>query len=251
VYTADDKYTSGVRLVWTGESPATATVHRVTDPVFGTVNIPIHTAMASMPISNNLIEDSAFDIIGLSSDLMAEAFALGENDAFINGNGVMRPMGILTNVGGDGPAAVNSGTAATLLPDGLISLFGAVPSQYDRNSKWYMNKATEIVIRKMKDLDNNYLWPIWPQVGNFAATPRELLGYPVVRDEFIPDVGANTYPIIFGDLNGYLIVDRVGFAIQRLDELYAETNITLLLARKRVGGQTVEPYRIKAQKCSA
>lgn len=250
-YTSDDKYTSGVRMTWTGESPASATVHRVTDPVFGTVNVPIHTGMASMPISNNLIEDAAFDVIGISSDLLSEAFSLGENESFWNGNGIMRPMGMLTNVDGDGPASVVTGTAATLLPDGLITLQYAIPSQYDRNSKWYMNKATELVIRKMKATDNTYLWPVWPQAGNFAATPRDLLGSPVVRDEFIPNVGAGAYPIVYGDLTGYLIVDRVGFSIQRLSELYAETNVTLLLARKRVGGQTVEPWRIKVQKVAA
>jgi len=250
-WTTDDEYTSGVRLTWTGESPASASTHRVTDPVFGLYSIGVHTAMASMPISNDLIEDSAFDIVGISSDLLSEAFTLGENDAFINGNGVGRPMGILTQVDGDGPAKVVSGSAGTLLGDGLISLYGALPSQYEGNATWTFNKATEMIIRKLKDTTNNYLWPIIPQVGNFGVAPRELLGFPTLRDEFMPDVAAGAYPIIFGDLRGYLVLDRVGIAVQRLSELYAETNITLLLARKRLGGQTIEPWRLKVQKVAA
>ncbi|MGW8177386.1 MAG: phage major capsid protein [bacterium] len=251
-YTTDNKYTSGVRLTWTGESPSTSTAHRVTDPVFGLYSIPVHTAMASMPVSNDLVEDNAFDIMGISSDLLAEAFTLDENNAFLNGSGIGRPMGILTQVDGDGPSSTNSGTASTLTADGLIDLAYAQPAQYEAGSIWLMNKATEKVIRKLKDANNDYLWPVWPQQGNFAPAPRDLLGFPVMRDEFVPDIAAGAYPIIFGDLRGYLILDRVGLSIQRLtDSAYSELNLTGLLARKRVGGQVIEPWRIQVQKVSA
>ena len=251
-YTTDDKYSSAVRLTWTGEAPSTSTAHRVTDPVFGLYSIPVHTAMASMPVSNDLLEDAAFDILGISSDLLAEAFTLDENNAFINGSGVGRPMGILTQVDGDGPASVASGSAATLTADGLVDLAYSQPSQYEPGSVWVMGKSTEKVVRKLKDSNNNYLWPIWPQAGNFGPAPRELLGFPVLRDEFMPAVAANAYPIIFGDLRGYLILDRVGLSIQRLtDSAYSELNLTGLLARKRVGGQVIELWRLHVQKVSA
>lgn len=250
-YSTDDKYTSGVRMTWTGEVPSSSSVHRVSNPEFGLYSIPVHTAMASLPLSNDLIEDSAFDILGVSSDLMSEAFTLGENDAFLNGSGIGRPMGILSQVDGDGPASVNSGTAATLLADGIIDLAYSLPAQYEPNAVWVMAKGTEKVVRKLKDTANNYLWPVIASVGNFGVAPRELLGFPTFRDEFMPAVAAGAFPVIFGDLRGYLVLDRVGISIQRLSELYAETNITLLLARKRVGGQTIEPWRIKVQKVSA
>lgn len=250
-YTTDDKYTSGVRLTWTGEAPSSSTAHRVTDPQFGLYSIPVHTAMASFPMSNDLIEDSAFDILGISSELLAEAFTLDENNAFINGSGVGRPMGMLTQVDGDGPASVVSGSGSTLTADGIIDLIYALPAQYEANAVTIMSKATEKVIRKLKDSQNNYLWPVWPQVGNFGVSPRELLGYPVFRDEFMPAIASNAYPVIHGDLRGYLVLDRVGLSIQRLtDSAYAELNLTGLLARKRVGGQTIEPWRLKAHKIS-
>ena len=250
-YTTDDKYTSGVRLTWTGEAPSSSTAHRVTDPQFGLYSIPVHTAMASFPMSNDLIEDSAFDILGISSELLAEAFTLDENNAFINGSGVGRPMGMLTQVDGDGPASVVSGSGSTLTADGIIDLIYALPAQYEANAVTIMSKATEKVIRKLKDSQNNYLWPAWPQVGNFGVSPRELLGYPVFRDEFMPAIASNAYPVIHGDLRGYLVLDRVGLSIQRLtDSAYAELNLTGLLARKRVGGQTIEPWRLKAHKIS-
>jgi HK97 family phage major capsid protein len=250
-WTTDDLYTSGVRLTWVGESPASSSAHRVTDPVFGMYSIPVHTAMASMPLSNNLIEDSAFDVIGISQELLAEAFTLGENNVFINGTGVAQPMGILAKVGSDGPAAVNSGNGTALTADGLIDLVYSLPGQYDANAVHVMSKATAKAIRKLKDGQGGYLWPIANQVGNMGAAPRTLLDYPVMLDEFMPAIAANAYPAIFGDLRGYLILDRVGLSVQRLSELYAETNVTVLLARKRVGGQTIEPWRIKAHKVSA
>lgn len=251
-YTTNDEYTSGVRMTWTGETPSSSTAHRVTEPVFGLYSIPVHTAMASLPLTNALLEDSAFDIVSVSSDLLAEAFALGENDAFWNGDGIAKPMGILTKIDtNDGPASVDSGTAAILLADGILDLWGALPSQYERNAKWYMNKATEVAIRKMTNDDGDYIWPVWTQGGGFAAAPRELLGFPTVRDEFLPDVAANAYPVVFGDLSGYLVLDRVGLSVQRLSELYAETDVSLILARKRVGGQLIQPWRVKVQKVSA
>ncbi len=252
-YTTDDKYTSGVRLTWTGETPSSATVHRVTDPVFGLLTIPVHTAMASMPITNQLLEDSAFDVLGVSSDLLGEAFALGENDAFINGTGVNRPMGILAQVAtSDGPGVVASGSAGTLTSNGLINLAYELPPQYERNAKWFMSKGTEKVIRKIiGTTSGEYEWPVVNNVGALGAVGSSLLGFPIVREQFMPDMTTDAYPIVFGDLKGYLVLDRVGLSLQRLDELYAETDITLLLARRRVGGQLIQPWQVKAQKVSA
>jgi HK97 family phage major capsid protein len=253
-YTTDDKYTSGARLTWTGELPASATAHRVTEPVIGLLSIPIHTAMASLPLSNDLLEDAAFDVAGIGTDLLGEAFGLGEDDVFLNGNGVSKPMGILTrvDVGDEKIATVASGSASTLTADGLIDLFFGLPSQYRRNARFVMNSATAKVARKLKDGNQRYLWDAMQTAVNGGLySPAEqdtLIGKPVAYDEFAVDIAANSYPIIFGDFTGYFIVDRVGLSIQRLSELYAETNITLLLARKRVGGDVTQPWRLKVQK---
>ncbi len=254
-YTTDDKYTSGVRLAWTGEAPASSSAHRVTDPAFGLLTIPVHTAMASLPITNDLLEDSAFDVFGLGSELMGEAFALGENDAFINGDGIAKPMGILAQVDdtdNKGPRSVASGGTSALTSDGLVSLAYALPSQYEARAKWFMNKSTEAAVRKFKGSGSgDYQWPVVSTAGQLGPVQPVLLGFPVVREQFVPNVAGDAYPIIFGDMSGYLVLDRVGISLQRLDELYAETNITVLLARRRVGGQLIAPYRLKVQKVAA
>ena len=252
-YTTDDKYTSGVRLTWTGEIPTSATVHRVTEPVLGALQIPVHTAMASMPLSNDLLEDSSFDIMGLGSELMGEAFGLGEDDVFVNGDGVGKPFGLVTRVtvGDDPIGTVVSGSASALTADGLIDLFFGLPAQYRSRAAFILNSGSAKTIRKFKDATNNrYLWDSMNGGLMSPGINDYLLSKPVLFDEFMPDQGSNTYPVLFGDVSGYMVVDRVGLSIQRLAELYAETNITLLLARRRVGGDVAYPFRMKFQKCS-
>jgi HK97 family phage major capsid protein len=256
VYSGDYRYTSGVRMKWVGEIPASATEHRVTDPVFGAELVQIYTAMASLPITLDLLEDSAFGIEEYIIQVLSEAYDLGEEAVWISGTGAGQPQGILTHPQilvdsgdtGDG-MRVASGAAAALDGDGLISLAMELPEQYDMNAKWYFNKkSTEKAIRQLKDSSSdNYLWPVVSQVGQLGPAGLALLGYPVVRSPFLPNVGAGNNPILFGDMRAYRIVDRIGLSIQRLREVYAETNLVVYLARKRVGGKLLEPFKLKVQ----
>lgn len=256
-YTTNNEYTSGVRFTWTGETPAASTTARVTDQSFGSIAIPVHTAMASQLVSNDLIEDSAYDVLGISTDLFAEAFALGENATFWTGHGAGQPRGIVTDASDTtnwDANVINADTANTVIAQDVIDVCYGLPSQYELNARWFMNKATEKQIRSLTDTNGDYLWPVWGQVGNLGGVPRELMAFPLERDEFVDDISVEgsgaTYPIVFGDLSGYTIVDRVGLSIQRNDQLYSETNNTLLLGRKRVGGNLTEAYRLSVLKTS-
>lgn len=252
-------YTSGVRMKWVGELPASSSEHRVTDPTFGSEQVQVHTAMASMPLTNDLLEDSNFNLEEYVPDILGEAFYLGEEETFWSGTGAGQPQGLLTHpmastadsTTADGMMIV-TGDASLLTADGLINLAMALPEQYDINAKWFFNKrSSESAIRKLKSATSgDYLWPVIPMVGNLGPASLDLLGYPVVRSPWAPDVAGNAYPIVFGDMRGYRIVDRVGLSIQRLREVYAETNLTVFLARKRLGGKLIEPYRLKTQKVS-
>jgi len=251
-YTTDDIYTSGVRLTWTGETPATATTHRATDPVFGQVSIPVHTAMASMPITNQLIEDAAFDVQGIATDLIGEAFALGEDNVFINGTGAAQPMGLLAQAEDEGPAAEHLGATDVPTLAGLLNLEAALPSQYERGAAFLARKATLSVLRQAaQTTSGQLLWAASMPGGYLQPQPPTMLGYPVYKSEFVPAIASGAYSLIFGQFSGYYIVDRVGLSVQRLSELYAETDITLLLARRRVGGYCVEPYRFRLGQMSS
>lgn len=258
-YTSDNKFTSPARMTWTGETPASSTAHRITQPTFGELGIPIHTAMASLPISMNLIEDSAFDVIGVATEMLAEAFSLGENDAFVNGNGTSKPSGLLLNAGTTGIPVTVSGTSAALTTSGdahegkrLVDAYYATPSQYrGREAAWLMNSATLNAIDNMVDAQKRPLVRELTTASLGSAEPNSLKGKAIYTDEFMPDVAANSVPVVFGHFRGYAIVDRVGIGIRRLEENYAEVNMALLLARKRVGGALIEPWRLRGLKCSA
>lgn len=254
-YTTNNEYTSGIRMTWTGEQPSSATAHRVTDQVFGEIAIPVHTAMASQLISADLLTDSAFDVFGLSADLMGEAFALGENETFWSGTGAGQPRGIITDASDttNWDAAITAAEAANAISaQDVIDVAYALPAQYERNARWFMTKATEKAVRSLADTDGQYLWPILSSAGGFGPAPSTLLGFPTSRDEAMNDISTAsitpTYPLVFGDLSGYVIVDRAAMSLQRFDEIYSESNQVLLLAKKRVGGQLAEAYRLSLLK---
>lgn len=253
VYTADNIYTTGVRATWTGEIPSSGTAHRVTDPVFGQLAIDVHTAMMSLPMSLDFVEDAAFPVVSWVTSKFGETIDLLRDDVAINGNGIGRPHGILENPGAtDEPALTASGSAAALIPDGLQDIVWDVPEQYEENSAWVFNKnSTGKTIAKMKDTSNRYLWQPFEQSGLVGGRRADLLGYPVVMSAFMPNVSAGTYPVIFGDLRGYYRVDRVGLSVQVLRERYAEENQVVLLGRIRLGGDVAEGYRLRVQRVSA
>lgn len=253
VYTTDDLYSTGIRTTWTGEIPSSSTVHRVTDPVFGQLRIPVHTNMMSLPLTNDMIEDSAFPIVRWASEKFNETIDLLKDNMIINGTGSGQPAGILLNPDGtDQPAVVVTGSAAALTADGIIDLAYSLPEQYDMNARFLFNKtASGKAIAKLKDSDNRYLFGYGMGDNGLAGgRPTELVGYQYSYSGFMPSPAANTFPLIFGDFRGYILLNRIGFSIQVLRETYAELNQIVLLGRIRFGGQVAESYKLKIQKCS-
>lgn len=259
VYTTDDKYTSGVRGSWTAEAPS-SNISEATNPSAGRVKIDIFTRTAALLLTRANMEDTQFDLLGLCSMLMSEDYALSENDAFWNGTGAGSPQGILkhpnaTTASTSAGMYVPSGAAAALdwgvadSTKGLLGMDGALPPQYDRGAEWYGSKATFANVRAMVDGAGRPLWSEASQYPNYTTgQPAMLLGYPVNRDNFLPAVGANTYPLVLGDLSGYWIADRVGITIEVLRELFALRDIVCIYARRRLGGQLVHDWRVKVQK---
>ena len=260
-YTTDDLYTSGIRVTWTGEIPASSTTMRVTDPVFGQSKIPVYTAMLSIPVTNDMVEDASFPLVSWIAGKFAETVDLLRDNMVLNGTGLGQPSGILFNPGdsaGTQPAVVKTGQSATLGSSGgnifanLANLAFSLPEQYDMNGTFVMNKvSTANTLAQQVDSNSRPLWGLGYQESGYAANYRDrpLLGYPVTLSGFMPNVAASAYPIIFGDLAGYYLVNRVGFSVQVLRELYAETNQILILGRLRFGGQIVEPWRLKILQC--
>jgi HK97 family phage major capsid protein len=261
-YTTDDLYTTGMRVTFAGETPAASTTARVTDPIFGQERVQIYTATMSILVTRDIIEDAAFDLMGWLAGKFGETAELLKDNMILNGTGVGQPAGILANPGATAnPAVTNSGSAATLGTDGatgtIQKLFNKVafslPEQYEDNLTWIMNKnSTAQAISQAIDGNGRLLWGSGLQDSGLAAgyQNRMLVGYPVTYSGFMPNVGANNFPIIFGDPRGYYLVNRVGFSVEVFRELYAETNQVLVLGRLRFGGKVAEDWRLKIVKCS-
>lgn len=248
----NSRYTSAVRVTWVDEIPASATTAE-TNPTFGINRIPVNTAMARTDLSKNLLEDSAFNLIAVLTRLFAEAMAIDEDEQFLIGTGGGRPRGILGNRSGaeatpeDGVSTVNSGNASALTADGLLNLAYGLHSQYRPGAVFVGARNTQRDVRKLKDGNGDYLWAPGLQAGQ----PMLLLGYPFLESEAMPAIAANAHPVVFGNFGGYMIVDRVGMTVSRVEDTTTHgTNKVALFARRRLGGQVIEPWRFQAHKVS-
>lgn len=267
-YTADDLYTSGARFAWQGSSPLSADISEATNPVAGRITIPVHTATAAIIMTREQMEDNSFDILGYISQILAEAYALGEEDAFLNGNGAGQPWGILnhTSAAVDSTAGgmqVISGISAKVSwqgvsgsenPEtGILGMEGALPPQYERNARWLASKKTYAAIRGLVDGNKRPLWQLSDGgYGNWIqGYPATLVGYPIAKSNFMPELAANSKSVLFGDFGGYYIADRVGLSIEVLREVRALRGEVVVYARKRVGGQLVHDWKMKVLKASA
>ncbi len=244
----DTQYTTSVRVTWVDEVPVAGTSD--TELTWDMVGIPVNTVMAETYLSRNLLEDAALDLADELANSYAESQGIDEDNRFVTGTGAGTPRGIL--VAGTAPetgvGTVNSGAATTLTPDGVIDLSYGIASQYRQNAVWILARTTLGAIRKFKDGSGRYLWEPALQEGQ----PDMLLGRPVVEQEIMPAVAAGTYPIIFGDPQGYRIVDRIGMTVERyLGGEEARRNRVLYVMRRRVGGQVTNPERFNVQLISA
>ncbi len=239
---------------WVGETGGRV---ETATPTLSSIDFPTMELYAMPAASQTLLDDAVVDIEQWLADEVQGEFAAQETDAFVNGDGVNRPRGFLayTNVA----EAVRTGSeigyiatgaagafAAANPADTLLDLIYAPKQAFRANGRFVMNRKTLSAVRKFKDADGNYLWQ--PSVA--AGAPSTLFGYPVTEAEDMPDIGANAYPIAFGDFaRGYLIVDRQGVRILR--DPYSAKPYVLFYTTKRVGGGVQNFDAIKLLKFAA
>jgi HK97 family phage major capsid protein len=247
-------YTSGVRVSWVSELPASATVAQ-TSFELGTIRVPVFTTMARTDVSKNLLEDAVVNVPALIAELFSEAFAIDEDAQFLTGSGGGRPEGVFgARATGDDPAPItgiavkNSGAAAALTADGLIDLVYELDAQYLANAVMVGRKAAFRDIRKLKSGQSDYLWA----AGLERGAPPTVLGYDYFMNESMPAVAANAHALLFGDFSGFLVADRVGMTISRVEDTTTTgQNKVAIFGRRRLGGQTIQPYKFVAQKVAA
>jgi HK97 family phage major capsid protein len=218
------------------------------------ITIPLHELSALPKASQRLLDDSAFDIEGWLAGRIADKFARSEAGAFVSGDGIDKPKGLLSypTVDNDSWTWGNLGYVATgsagAIDDGdaIIDLVYAVGAVYRANGTFVMNSKTAGTIRKLKDNDGRFLW----SDGLSAGEPARLLGYPVLIAEDMPDIGADAFAIAFGDFSaGYTVAERPDLRVLR-DPFSAKPHV-LFYATKRVGGAVSDFAAIKLLKFAA
>lgn len=211
---------------------------------------------ANPAATQQMIDDAEVNLEAWLAGEVATEFAKAEGVAFVSGNGSKRPAGFLTYVVGGTRAGTNpigniqtvAGAHASLLnnPDALVNLITALPSIYRLGARFVMNRATEGLIRLLKDTTGQYLW----QPGLAAGVPAQLLGYPVTELPDMPDVAANAMPVAFGNfLAGYQIHDRTTLTVIR--DPYTNKPFVHFYSTKRVGGGVVQPEALKILRIAA
>jgi HK97 family phage major capsid protein len=236
--------TGSTAATWTGETADRTT----SEMAFEQIALTPYELATYTDVSTQLLEDNAYNLEGELSSDFAESFGLTEGVAFVNGSGVNQPKGLLTATG---ITEVKTGVAADFPAanpaDVLIGMFHKLPGVHAQNGAWLMNRTTLGVIRQWKDGQGRYL--VIDPISEGAATT--LLGRPIVEAIDMDDIAANKYPIMFGDLQGYRIIDRVGLSVLRDPYSLATKGQVRFHARKRVGADVTHPDRFVKLKVSA
>jgi HK97 family phage major capsid protein len=247
----------GASSGWVGEQDDRT---QTTTPTLRELVFNVMEVYAEPYTTQIMLDDGIIDIAQWLADEVTSEFDQQEGAAFIAGSGVKKPRGILAY---DTVANANwawgklgfiatgssSGFIATTTTDNpadcMIDLFYALKERYRNNASWLISDAVMGTVRKFKDADGNYIWatPAGP-----AGVPT-ILQKPVVTDDNMQPLGANAFPIAFGDFKrGYLILDRMGIRVLR--NPYKVNGKVAFYTTKRVGGGVQHFEAIKLLKCA-
>ena len=253
------QYTGAVRSRMTSESPSSGSFN--TNATWGKINIPVHVNLAKVPVSKSLLEDSTLNVLSevLMPEFASEA-AIKEDVQFLTGSGADEPQGILNGTAANGAPfnsdiqTQNSGQAAALAFDAFVRAPYKIAGQYrartNASTAWAFTSTTAGLLAALQDNTGAYLWTEM-HGNNAVGAPTTLRGWQVAETEALAEVAANTYPVIFGDFQGYRIVDRIGMSVQRYDDsALADTDSVAFYMRRRYGGQVAEGYRFAVIKIS-
>ncbi|KAB2855254.1 MAG: phage major capsid protein, partial [Bauldia sp.] len=242
---------TGAATGWVGETDARPQTNA---PTLAELEFPAMELYAMPAATATLLDDTAVDIDQWIAEEVETAFATQEGTAFVTGDGDRKPTGFLnyTKIAetswawtkiGYVVTGVSGDFAAADPADELVDLVYTLKSGYRQNAHFVMNRSTQGAVRKLKDGDGTYLW----QPATAAGGAATLMNFPIAESEDMPDIGADSYAIAFGDFrHGYLIVDRIGVRVLR--DPYSAKPYVLFYTTKRVGGGVQDFDAIKLLK---
>lgn len=210
------------------------------DDAFTQVTLSAYKLGTMLKVSDELLNDSYFDLEAYIAAEFARRIGAAEEEAFLAGNASSKPTGLLHTTGG-ASLGVTAASATAITMDEVLDLYHSLKSSYRKNATFLVNDATIKAIRKLKDGQGQYLWQ--PSVQ--AGTPDTILNRPVISSQFMPTAAAGEKTILFGDFKYYWIADRQGRTFKRLNELYAANGQVGFLASQRLDGKLILPEAMK------
>lgn len=213
------------------------------DAAFSQINLDAHKLHVAVKVTEELLYDNAFGLENYIIDQFAKALSNAEEDAFLNGDGKGKPLGIFAETGG-GEVAITAASATAITADEIINLAYSLKRPYRKNAKFIMNDQTVAALRKLKDNNGAYLW----QPSLQAGEPDRLFGYEVYTSPYVPTIAAGKAVIAFGDFSYYNIGDRGTRSFAELKELYAGNGMVGFVAKERVDGKLILPEAVQILK---
>ncbi|MFG1873384.1 phage major capsid protein [Sphaerisporangium sp. NPDC049003] len=199
-------------------------------------------------ISRTLLRRASRNPEQIVRDRMSYKFGVTQEKAFMVGDGNKKPLGLFTasaqGISTNRDIAIGSGGAIPLTPatgDQLIDAKYTLKGQYWSKARWLFHRDLIRTIRKIKTTDGFYVW----QAGLASDRPDTILDVPFIVSEWVPNtITGNNYVGMIGDFSFYWIVDALSMEVQRLVELYAESNQVGFIGRLETDAMPVleEPF---------
>ena len=209
------------------------------DDSFGQVAIAAYKVATMIKVSDELLNDSVFNMEAYISNEFSRRIGAKEEEAFLVGDGKGKPTGIFNSTGGASEVVTTATVSITF--DDVMDLFYSVKSPYRKKSTFVMNDSTVKALRKLKDNNGIYIWQPSVQAGQ----PDTILNRPVVTSAYASAIAAGGKVIAFGDFKYYWIADRQGRSFKRLNELFAANGQVGFLGSQRVDGMLILPEAVK------
>ncbi|MDX0719702.1 phage major capsid protein [Sinorhizobium medicae] len=191
-------------------------------------------------VSAELLQDSAIDVEGTVRSAMAERIGRIGNRHLTVGTGSSQPNGIITAA----TAVTGVAAAAAITFDNLIDLFHAVDPAYrdDPSARWMFNDGTLKALRKIKDVEDRY---VWQPADVRTGAPATILEKPYSINQAVAAIGASNKSVVFGAFNRYVVRMVREFAIRRLVERYADYDQTGFIGFTRLDGELLDAAAVK------
>jgi HK97 family phage major capsid protein len=216
------------------------------DDAFSQVSIGAYKLATMIKVSEELLNDSVFNIEAYISKEFTRRVGAKEEEAFFTGDGSGKPSGILAATGG-AETGVTAASASAITLDETLDLFYSLKAPYRNKAAFVMNDATVKAIRKLKDSTGQYLWQ--PSIKD--ASPDTILNRPLYTSAYMPSLAAGAKTVVFGDFSYYWVADRQGRVFKRLNELYAKAGQVGFIATQRVDGKLILTEALKVLKMKA